>query len=175
MKNKCCHSFVLRKVDLEQKKRKICKKCGFIDYKSPKIVAGSIIVKQGKYLLCRRAIHPGYGLWTLPSGYLDENENPKHGAIREAKEEVNIKIKIQQLLAIYTIKKRNIVQFMFLAKQINKTFKPGIETLEAKFFDFKEIPWKKIAFPSVSFTLRYYYKNKNKLKNSPIFHDFNGD
>ena len=74
-----------------------------------------------------------------------------------------------------TIKKRNIVQFMFLAKQINKTFKPGIETLEAKFFDFKEIPWKKIAFPSVSFTLRYYYKNKNKLKNSPIFHDFNGD
>ena len=81
----CCHKFYFKKVDLEQKRRKVCKKCGFIDYKNPKIVTGSLVIKNKKILLCKRAISPSYGKWTFPSGYLDKSETPEEGAIREAK------------------------------------------------------------------------------------------
>ena len=104
--DKCCHIYIYKKTDLEQKKRKVCKKCGFIDYKNPKIVAGSLVIKNRKILLCRRAIEPSYGKWTFPSGYLDANETPEEGAIREAKEEVNIKIKLKKLFIIFTVRKK---------------------------------------------------------------------
>ena len=168
----CCHKFYFKKVDLEQKRRKVCKKCGFVDYKNPKIVSGSLVIKNKKILLCKRAISPSYGKWTFPSGYLDKSETPEEGAIREAKEEVNIKIKLKKLLIVFTVRKKNLIQFVFLAKHTNKTFKPGIETLEAKYFDLKDIPWKSLAFPSVKYTL----KKISKLpKNLPIFHTFNKD
>ena len=170
--DKCCHIYIYKKTDLEQKKRKVCKKCGFIDYKNPKIVAGSLVVKNKKILLCRRAIEPSYGKWTFPSGYLDANETPEEGAIREAKEEVNIKIKLKKLFIIFTVRKKNLIQFVFLADHINKNYKPGIETLEAKYFSFEEIPWKHLAFPSVAYAIK---KNKKLPKNLPIFHTFGKD
>ena len=105
-RSNCCHKFIEKKVDLEQKKRKVCKRCGFVDYKNPKIVTGALVIKNKKILLCKRAISPSYGKWTFPSGYLDESETPKEGAIREAKEEVNIKIKLQKLLIVFTARKK---------------------------------------------------------------------
>ena len=170
--NKCCHTFVFKKVDLEQKKRKFCKNCGFIDYKNPKIVTGSLIIKNNKILLCKRAISPSYGKWTFPSGYLDQSETPEEGAIREAKEEVNIRIKLKKLFIIFTIKKKNLVQFVFIAKHLNKTFRPGIETLDARYFEYKYIPWKSLAFPSVNYALK---KIRKLPSNLPIFHVFNKD
>ena len=170
--DKCCHIYIYKKTDLEQKKRKVCKKCGFIDYKNPKIVAGSLVVKNKKILLCRRAIEPSYGKWTFPSGYLDANETPEEGAIREAKEEVNIKIKLKKLFIIFTVRKKNLIQFVFLADHVNKTYKAGIETLEAKYFNFDEIPWKHLAFPSVAYAIKKY---KKLPKNLPIFHTFDKD
>ena len=170
--DKCCHIYIYKKTDLEQKKRKVCKKCGFIDYKNPKIVAGSLVVKNKKILLCRRAIEPSYGKWTFPSGYLDANETPEEGAIREAKEEANIKIKLKKLFIIFTVRKKNLIQFVFLADHVNKTYKPGIETLEAKYFNFDEIPWKHLAFPSVAYAIKKY---KKLPKNLPIFHTFGKD
>jgi len=167
VQNKCCHIFTIRKVDLEQKKRKICKRCGFVDYKNPKIVTGSLVIKNKKILLCKRAIFPSYGKWTFPSGYLDRSETPEEGAIREAKEEVNIKIKLRKLFIVFTLRKKNLIQFVFLAKHLNKTYKPGIETLEARYFNYKDIPWKSLAFPSVTFTLKKIAKLPKKL---PIFH-----
>ena len=150
----CCHDFSFKKVDLEQKRRRVCKNCGFVDYQNPKIVTGSIVIKNKKILLCKRAISPSYGKWTFPSGYLDKNETPEEGAIREAQEEVNIKIKVEKLFIIFTVRKKNLVQFIFLAKHINKTFKPGIETIEARYFDYKDLPWKSLAFPSVQYALK---------------------
>ena len=172
LQNKSCHHFHNDKVDLEQKRRKVCKKCGFIDYQNPKIVAGSLVVKKKKFLLCKRAIEPGYGKWTFPSGYLDQSETPEEGAIREAQEEVNIKIKIRKLFIVFTVRKKNLIQFVFLADHLNKSFKPGIETLEAKYFEYKNIPWNSLAFPSVSFALKKFNQLNKKL---PIFHVFNKD
>ena len=150
----------------------MCKKCGFVDYKNPKIVSGSLVIKNKKILLCKRAISPSYGKWTFPSGYLDKSETPEEGAIREAREEVNIKIKLEKLLIVFTVRKKNLIQFVFLAKHLNKTFKPGIETLEVKYFDYKDIPWKLLAFPSVTYALKKIGKFP---KNLPIFHTFNKD
>ena len=170
--NNCCHKFFSKKVDLEQKRRKVCKKCGYIDYQNPKIVTGSLVIKNKKILLCKRAISPGYGKWTFPSGYLDKSETPEEGAVREAQEEANIKIKLQKLFIVFTVKKRNLVQFVFLAKHLDKNFKPGIETLEARYFDYKNIPWKSLAFPSVTYALKKIVKLP---KNLPIFHSFSKD
>jgi ADP-ribose pyrophosphatase YjhB (NUDIX family) len=160
--DKCCHFYIYKKTDLEQKKRKVCKKCGFVDYKNPKIVAGSLVVKDRKILLCRRAIKPSYGKWTFPSGYLDKGESPEFGAKREALEEVNVKIKLEKLIGIVTVKKKNLIQFIFVAKQVSKFFKPGIETLEAKYFNYKDIPWKDLAFSSVKWALKNYKKAKKQ-------------
>ena len=88
------------------------------------------------------------------------------------REEVNIKIKLEKLLIVFTVRKKNLIQFVFLAKHLNKTFKPGIETLEVKYFDYKDIPWKLLAFPSVTYALKKIGKFP---KNLPIFHTFNKD
>ena len=178
MPNNCCHQFIVKKTDLEQKKRKVCKKCGFIDYKNPKVVAGSLVVRNKKFLLCKRAIEPSYGKWTFPSGYLDVSETPEEGAIREAKEEVNIKIKLNKLFAIFTVREKNLIQFVFLASHINKNFRPGIETLEARYFDYDEIPWKSLAFPSVSWVLKKYTDKRffgNFKKKECFFYSFDRD
>ena len=100
------------------------------------------------------------------------NETPEEGAIREAKEEVNIKIKLKKLFIIFTVRKKNLIQFVFLADHVNKTYKPGIETLEAKYFSFDEIPWKDLAFPSVAYAIKKY---KKLPKNLPIFQTFSKD
>ena len=91
-KNKC-HHFIFQKVDIEQKKRKVCIKCGFVDYENPKIVTGSLIIKNKKILLCKRAISPGYGKWPFPSGYLDSNETLEEGAIRGLKKKLMLILK----------------------------------------------------------------------------------
>jgi len=173
MKNKSCHKFVYKKVDLEQKRRKICKLCGFIDYENPKVVAGSLVVKNNQFLLCKRAIEPSYGKWTFPSGYLDKSETPEFGAKREAYEEVNVKVKLERLFGVVTVKKKNLIQFIFIAKQISRTFKPGIETLEARYFKYDEIPWKDLAFPSVRWALKSY-KSKKRV-NRTLFKQFSND
>lgn len=170
MKNKCCHKFIYKKVDLEQKRRKICKLCGFIDYENPKVVAGSLVIKNNQFLLCKRAIEPSYGKWTFPSGYLDKGETLEFGAKREAYEEVNVRIKIEKLFGIITNKKKNLLHFVFISKQISKYFKPGIETLEARYFSFDEIPWKDLAFPSVKWILKLY--NLKKFEKGPFFKEF---
>ena len=173
MKNKCCHKFSYKKVDLEQKKRKVCKICGFIDYQNPKVVAGSLVIQNDKFLLCKRAIEPSYGKWTFPSGYLDQSETPEEGAVREAQEEVNIKIKLQSLFGVVTVKEKNLIQFIFIAKQVSKTFKPGIETLDAKYFSYNEVPWGQLAFSSVSWALKFYKSKKSKKR--PFFKVYSRD
>lgn len=165
MKPKHCHIFIKKKVDLEQKIRPVCKICGFIDYNSPKVSVGSLIVKNNKFLLCKRAIEPGYGLWSLPSGFVDGHEDIQKAVIREAREEANINIKIKKLMAIFSVTKKNIIQIIFLAEMIGKKFKPGIESLEVRFFSYKDIPWKKLAFVNVEWILKFYKKNKKTSKN----------
>ena len=136
--------------------RDVCATCGFINYVNPKIVTGSVVRHQGKILLCRRAIEPRVGYWTLPAGFMELGETAEQAAMREAREEANASIVIDRLLAVYTIPRIAQVQIMYLAHLGEDSFSAGPESLEVMLAGWDEIPWKEIAFPSVTWALEQY-------------------
>jgi ADP-ribose pyrophosphatase YjhB (NUDIX family) len=141
--------------------RYVCGQCGHVHYTNPKIVVGSVVTHDDLILLCRRAIEPRKGLWTLPAGYLEEHESPEDGARREAREEACADIRIDALLAVYTVAHISQVQLMYRASLASPAFSPGVESLEVKLFDWNSIPWDELAFPSVKWALRHYRETKH--------------
>ena len=134
----------------------VCEDCGFILYENPKVVVGSVATWDGKILLCRRAIYPRKGFWTLPAGFLELGEDPQAGALREAWEEAFARLEIDQLLAVYTIPRIGQIQLIYRACVLNDDFKAGEETVELALFAWDEIPWDHIAFPSVHWALGHF-------------------
>jgi ADP-ribose pyrophosphatase YjhB (NUDIX family) len=137
----------------DERERLICGDCGFILYDNPKIVVGSVARWGDKILMCRRAIEPRRGFWTLPAGYLELNESTRAGAEREAWEEARARIAIEGLLAIYDIPRISQVQLIYRARLIDAAVSAGPESLEVGLFAWDEIPWADIAFPSVRWAL----------------------
>jgi ADP-ribose pyrophosphatase YjhB (NUDIX family) len=133
--------------------RLVCADCGFINYENPKIVVGSVVHDAGKILLCRRAINPRKGFWTLPAGFMEQHETAMEGAMREAFEEATAKIAIDALLAVYSIPRLSQVQLIYRARLAEPGIAAGPESEEVGFFAFDEIPWKDLAFPSVHWAL----------------------
>lgn len=136
--------------------RLVCPDCGFINYENPKIVVGAVAVWEDRILLCRRAIDPRRGFWTLPAGYLELNETPLDGAKREAKEEANARLDIRGLLAVYSVPRISQVQLIYLADLITPNVSAGEESLEVGLYRWDDIPWEDIAFPSVKWALDHY-------------------
>lgn len=141
--------------------RIVCETCNNIIYQNPKIVTGSVCSYEDKILLCKRAIDPQKGLWTLPAGYLENNESTEDGAIREAYEEAYAKIEIINLLAIYSLKHISQIQIIYEAKLISSNIKPGIESLDVGLFKWDEIPWSSLAFESVEWALKNFKERQN--------------
>jgi len=148
--------FSRRVPDGDTHERDVCTTCGFIHYVNPKIVTGSIVRHGGRILLCRRAIEPRVGFWTLPAGFMEVGETAETAAIREAREEANAEIVIDRLLAVYTIPRIAQVQIMYLAHLADANISPGPESLEVMLASWDEIPWNEIAFPSVRWALDHY-------------------
>ena len=144
--------FVRAVPDGDTIERDVCRNCGFIAYDNPKIVVGAVVSAGDRILLCRRAIPPRHGFWTLPAGFMELNETPEDGARREAMEEANAAIAIERLLAIYTIPRISQVQLIFRAR-LESAVSPGPESLDVALFDWADIPWDEIAFPSVHWAL----------------------
>ena len=136
--------------------RLVCRDCGHIHYDNPKIVVGAVITHGEKILLAKRAIHPRKGFWTLPAGYLEEHETTEAGAAREAMEEAGAQIAIDALLAVYSIPRISQVQLIYRATLASPDFAAGPESLEVALFDWADIPWTELAFPSVAWSLNYY-------------------
>lgn len=136
--------------------RLICPDCGFIDYENPKIVVGAIALWEERILMCRRAIMPRKGYWTLPAGYMELHETPDDGARREAWEEAHATLEMRGLLAVYSIPRISQVQLIYLADLVNEDVSAGEESLEVQLFSWDEIPWDDIAFPSVGWALNHY-------------------
>ena len=137
----------------DERERLVCVECGFVLYDNPKIVVGSVARWGDKILMCRRAINPRRGFWTLPAGYLELNESTRAGAEREAWEEARAKLAIETLLAIYAIPRLSQVQLIYRARLIDENVAAGPESLEVGLFGWDEIPWDEIAFPSVRWAL----------------------
>jgi len=140
----------------EDRERDVCGHCGFIDYKNPKIVVGSVLSFEGKILLCRRAIEPRKGYWTIPAGYLELGEAVEDGARREAYEEARVNPVLDRVLAVYSVPRISQVQIMFRGRLAGPDFAPGPESLEVALFEWADIPWPDIAFPSAVWALRHW-------------------
>jgi ADP-ribose pyrophosphatase YjhB (NUDIX family) len=140
----------------DDKERDVCGHCGFIDYKNPKIVVGAVLVHQGRVLLCRRAIEPRRGYWTLPAGFLELGETVEDGARREAFEEALVRPALDRVLAVYSVPRISQVQIFFRGTLDSPDCAPGPESLEAKLYEWNDIPWGDLAFPSVVAALRHW-------------------
>lgn len=145
--------------------RFVCTACGSIHYQNPKLVVGCLPVLENRILLCKRAIEPAYGKWTLPAGFMENGEDLAAGAVRETKEEACAEVEVIRLHSIYSIPHIHQVHVFFLAR-LTGTFAAGVETLEAKLVSAGEIPWPDIAFGSVRFALESYLANPDRLEAS---------
>jgi len=160
--------FVRRVPKGDDMARRVCEGCGFVDYENPKIVVGSVCYWQDKLLLCRRAIDPRKGFWTLPAGYLELNEAADAGARREAWEEARAEIEIEQLLGIYSIAQISQVQLIFRARLLSAEVAAGPETLELDLFAWDDIPWDQVAFPSVLWALEHFRQSRELAAFAPF-------
>jgi len=140
--------------------RHVCPDCGTIHYQNPKMVVGCIPEWEDKVLLCRRAIEPKHGYWTLPAGFMENGETTLEGAARETWEEAGANIEISGLYTLYNLPHINQVYLMFRARLLDLDFKPGIESLETRLFSEAEIPWDEIAFRTVRATLEQYFDDR---------------
>ncbi|MHA1569729.1 MAG: NUDIX domain-containing protein [Alphaproteobacteria bacterium] len=151
----------------DDRERLICADCGFVSYENPKIVVGSVARWEEKILLCRRAIQPQHGFWTLPAGFMELNETAADGAAREAAEEANARIRIGPLLAVYNIPRIGQVQLIYIADLLSPEVSPGIESLEVGLFAWDDLPWDETAFPSVRWALDDYRAVRGKADFPP--------
>ncbi|RMF16148.1 MAG: NUDIX domain-containing protein [Alphaproteobacteria bacterium] len=154
--------------DGDNRKREVCRHCGFIHYVNPKIVVGSVVEHEGRYLLCRRAIEPRAGFWTLPAGFLEVGETLEEGACREAEEEACAALDIERLLAVYSIPRISQVQIFFAARLARPDIAPGPESREVALFGWEEIPWHEIAFPTVHWALHAH--RADHMSGTPRLH-----
>jgi ADP-ribose pyrophosphatase YjhB (NUDIX family) len=139
----------------DNRERLMCPDCGFVHNDNPKIVVGSVALWQERILLCKRAINPRLGYWTLPAGYLELNETTSEGALREAREEACARLALDGLLAVYNIPRLSQVQLISRARLLSPEVAAGHETEAVGLFAWDEIPWSELAFPSVHWALHH--------------------
>ncbi len=146
----------------DNRARYICTSCSTIHYQNPRLVIGSIPVWQDKVLLCRRAIEPQYGKWTLPGGFMENGESTAQAAIRETLEEASARIDIIDLYSMYSLPYIDQVHLLFRAELLDLDFAPGPESLEVRLFTETEIPWDELAFRPVRYSLEHYFSERKQ-------------
>ncbi|HLS51371.1 MAG TPA: NUDIX hydrolase [Burkholderiaceae bacterium] len=139
--------------------RDICDHCGAIHYQNPRNVVGVLAVWKQQVLLCKRAIEPRYGKWTLPAGFMELGETTAQGAMRETQEEAGAQIELGSLYTVIDVPTAEQVHFFYMAKALSPELYPGPESLDARFFPIEEIPWHELAFRTVATTLEHYVKD----------------
>lgn len=164
--HQCASPIVLRIPEGDDKERHCCDSCSSVFYQNPKNVVGTLPIYGDKVLLCKRAIEPRLGKWTLPAGYMENGESSLTGAIRETKEEAGAEIIIaaDSLYTLYNLPTINQVYMFFRAELANLDFYAGAESLEVALFSEHEIPWDEIAFTVVKSTLELYFEDSRSRK-----------
>lgn len=140
--------------------RYICPSCQTIHYQNPRIITGCVPVWEDQILICRRAIEPRHGYWTLPAGFMENGESVQNGAAREAQEEALADVEIGSLLGVINVIHAHQVHMMFRARLRNLDFGIGPESLEVKLIRADDIPWKDLAFQSIRFTLERFLEDR---------------
>jgi ADP-ribose pyrophosphatase YjhB (NUDIX family) len=160
-----CGQATKKKVpDGDDRPRDVCGVCGIVHYENPKMVVGCIPEWDGKILLCKRAIEPRYGKWTLPAGFMENGETVEEGARRETREEACARIEDLKPYAIFNLAFVSQVYMMFRARLVDLDFKPGPESLSVALFREEEIPWDQIAFTVIEKTLKQFFIDRKNGK-----------
>jgi ADP-ribose pyrophosphatase YjhB (NUDIX family) len=156
-----CGAEVIGKIPAgDNRLRYVCVSCEEIHYQNPKIVAGCIPEYEDKVLLCKRAIEPRYGYWTLPAGFMELEETSLEAALRETLEEANARVVISELYAVFNLPNVNQVYMMYRSQLLDLDFSAGEESLEVKLFAENEIPWDDIAFTTIKYTLKFFFQDQ---------------
>lgn len=158
----------------DDRERSVCAACGFVDYQNPKIVTGSVAVWDRKILLCKRAIEPRKGFWTLPAGYMELGESAEASALREAWEEARARLELDRLLAVYSVPRISQVQLMFRARLVSPDIAAGPESEAVALCAWEDLPWADMAFPTVGWALRHYRETMDRDDFAPFSNPVDG-
>lgn len=174
-----CGSQVVRKIPPQDDRlRYVCEACDAIHYQNPKIVAGCIPVWEDKVLLCKRAIEPRYGYWTLPAGFMELGETSQAAALRETLEEANARVEIIDLFAVFNLPHVNQVYLMFNSNLMDLDFSAGAESQEVALFTEDDIPWQELSFPTIRYSLEFFFddrkNNRRRLHTGDIIRGNSG-
>jgi len=140
--------------------RHVCPRCDAIHYQNPKLVVGCVAEWCGEILLCRRAIEPRLGYWTLPAGFMENGESTTDAALRETLEEACARVEIDDLFALVNLPGINQVHLFYRGRLLDTEFAAGVESLETSLFREEDVPWAEIAFDSVALCLRQYLADR---------------
>jgi ADP-ribose pyrophosphatase YjhB (NUDIX family) len=166
--SECANPVSLTIPEGDNRPRYVCAECSTIHYQNPKLVIGSIPVweKDGKLqvLLCKRAIEPRYGYWTLPAGFMENNETTADAALRETEEEAGANIELGGLFTLLNVAQVHQVHLFYLAQLRDLDFAPGIESLNVQMFEEHQIPWDDLAFPTIRMTLELFFADRVKMR-----------
>lgn len=147
----------------DDRPRYLCDSCESIHYQNPRIIAGTLPVSGSRILLCRRAITPRKGFWTLPAGFMENAETTQEAAVRETREEACAEVNIHGLYTLIDLPHINQVYMIFRA-ELEGSFAPGIESLEVALFEEYEIPWGELAFPTIERTLQHFFADRESSR-----------
>ena len=142
--------------------RHVCGRCNAVHYSNPKLVVGALPEWEDRILLCRRAIEPRHGKWTLPAGFMENNETVAAAALRETVEESGANIELGELYTLISVPHISQVHVIYRARLLDLDFAPGEETLEVALFREEDIPWDEIAFRTIALTLHHYYADRRR-------------
>ena len=171
--SECAHPVSLLVPPDDNRPRYVCNQCGMIHYQNPKMVVGSIPVWQQDgethILLCKRAIEPRYGYWTLPAGFMENEETTTDAAIRETEEEAGARIELHELFSLLNVPHVHQVHLFYRATLLDLNYSAGTESLDVQLFSETDIPWDEIAFPTVDHTLKFFFEDLARSRDGGSF------
>lgn len=164
--SECAQPISLLIPEGDNRQRYTCLHCDTIHYQNPRIVAGTLPTHKGQILLCKRAIEPRKGYWTLPAGFMENGETTEEGALRETLEEANARIHSPRLYTMITVPHISQVHIFFQGELADLNFFCGPESLAVQLFDEADIPWQELAFPTITKTLRQFFADRQDMLNA---------
>ena len=177
--SECAHPVALSIPEGDNRPRYVCAQCNTVHYENPKLVIGSLPVWESngelKVLLCKRAIEPRAGYWTLPAGFMENKETTAEAAIRETEEEAGANIELGPLFTLLNVSHVHQVHLFYLARLRDLDFAPGIESLDVRLFTEAQIPWDDLAFPTIRATLELFFADRVKIREGGSYGFHTGD
>lgn len=156
----CAHPLVRKVPPGDHLPRFVCEHCGAVHYENPRMIVGCVPEHDGRILICRRAIEPRLGFWTVPAGFMENGETLQQAAARESMEEALAEVEIGSLLTVVHVLHAHQVHVFFRARMLTPHFGPAPESSEVRLIGLAQIPWDELAFPSTEFTLRRYVEDR---------------